>query len=185
MSLLLPRPFYSLHKSPCQTSGALFLPPSGTATVGESLDDHPVPNTRAEREVVSGRPQGVERGGTMLDGKLQKSRNVAYLPKEETGSVGFSLRRAHRCHLLGPAPCPLPVPSGPPSTTILASANKVKGGDDISVLCTVLGEPDVEVEFRWIYPGLKVRVSQSQQPSELSVAPHPPHPCLSVTWTRT
>uniref|UniRef100_A0A8D1BWP6 Platelet-derived growth factor receptor-like protein n=1 Tax=Sus scrofa TaxID=9823 RepID=A0A8D1BWP6_PIG len=47
------------------------------------------------------------------------------------------------------------VPSGPPSTTILASANKVKGGDDISVLCTVLGEPDVEVEFRWIYPGLK------------------------------
>lgn len=121
----------------------------------------------------------------MLDGKLQKSRNVAYLPKEETGSVGFSLRRAHRCHLLGPAPCPLPVPSGPPSTTILASANKVKGGDDISVLCTVLGEPDVEVEFRWIYPGLKVRVSQSQQPAELSVAPHPPHPCLSVTWTRT
>nr|XP_058905429.1 platelet-derived growth factor receptor-like protein isoform X4 [Kogia breviceps] len=47
------------------------------------------------------------------------------------------------------------VPSGPPSTTILASANKVKGGDDISVLCTVLGEPDVEVEFRWIYPGQK------------------------------
>ncbi|KAF5922407.1 hypothetical protein HPG69_009450 [Diceros bicornis minor] len=47
------------------------------------------------------------------------------------------------------------VPSGPPSTTILASSNKVKGGDDISVLCTVLGEPDVEVEFRWIYPGQK------------------------------
>ncbi|KAM5264910.1 platelet-derived growth factor receptor-like protein [Ctenodactylus gundi] len=47
------------------------------------------------------------------------------------------------------------VPSGPPSTTILASANKVKGGDDISVLCTVLGEPDVEVEFRWIFPGQK------------------------------
>ncbi|KAB0403752.1 hypothetical protein E2I00_002850, partial [Balaenoptera physalus] len=47
------------------------------------------------------------------------------------------------------------VPSGPPSTTILASANQVKGGDDISILCTVLGEPDVEVEFRWIYPGQK------------------------------
>ncbi|TKC41796.1 hypothetical protein EI555_020397 [Monodon monoceros] len=64
------------------------------------------------------------------------------------------------------------VPSGPPSTTILASANKVKGGDDISVLCTVLGEPDVEVEFRWIYPGQKsygtfdssyVPLSQSEQ----------------------
>ncbi|KAM6220185.1 platelet-derived growth factor receptor-like protein [Rhynchocyon petersi] len=47
------------------------------------------------------------------------------------------------------------VPSGPPSTTILASANKVEGGDDIRVLCTVLGEPEVEVEFRWIYPGQK------------------------------
>lgn len=45
------------------------------------------------------------------------------------------------------------VPSGPPSTTILASSNKVKGGDNISILCTVLGEPNVEVEFRWIYPG--------------------------------
>ncbi|XP_007516362.2 platelet-derived growth factor receptor-like protein [Erinaceus europaeus] len=47
------------------------------------------------------------------------------------------------------------VPSGPPSTTILASSNKVKGGDNINILCTVLGEPDVEVEFRWIYPGQK------------------------------
>ncbi|XP_006834580.1 PREDICTED: platelet-derived growth factor receptor-like protein [Chrysochloris asiatica] len=51
------------------------------------------------------------------------------------------------------------VPSGPPSTTILASSNKVNGGDDIIVLCTVLGEPDVEVEFRWIYPG-----HQSERP---------------------
>uniref|UniRef100_A0A2K6PI83 Platelet-derived growth factor receptor-like protein n=1 Tax=Rhinopithecus roxellana TaxID=61622 RepID=A0A2K6PI83_RHIRO len=47
------------------------------------------------------------------------------------------------------------VPSGPPSTTILASSNKVKSGDDVSVLCTVLGEPDVEVEFTWIFPGQK------------------------------
>ncbi|XP_004682405.1 PREDICTED: platelet-derived growth factor receptor-like protein [Condylura cristata] len=47
------------------------------------------------------------------------------------------------------------VPSGPPSTTILASSNKVEGGDDIRVLCIVLGDPDVEVEFRWIYPGQK------------------------------
>lgn len=47
------------------------------------------------------------------------------------------------------------VPSGPPSTTILASSNEVKGADDIRVLCTVLGEPEVEVEFRWIFPGQK------------------------------
>ncbi|XP_075412895.1 platelet-derived growth factor receptor-like protein [Tenrec ecaudatus] len=45
------------------------------------------------------------------------------------------------------------VPSGPPSTTIWASSDKVKGGEDISVLCTVLGEPEVDVEFRWLYPG--------------------------------
>ncbi|KAI5943832.1 Platelet-derived growth factor receptor-like protein [Manis javanica] len=47
------------------------------------------------------------------------------------------------------------VPSGPPSTTILASSSRVEGGEDMSVLCTVLGEPDVEVEFRWVYPGQK------------------------------
>ncbi|XP_053559892.1 platelet-derived growth factor receptor-like protein [Bombina bombina] len=45
------------------------------------------------------------------------------------------------------------VPSGPPSATITASTNKVRSGDDFSIFCTVLGEPDVEVEFTWIYPG--------------------------------
>uniref|UniRef100_A0A8C5LTU6 Platelet-derived growth factor receptor-like protein n=1 Tax=Leptobrachium leishanense TaxID=445787 RepID=A0A8C5LTU6_9ANUR len=45
------------------------------------------------------------------------------------------------------------VPSGPPSATITASANKVQSGGDFSIYCTVLGEPDVEVEFTWIYPG--------------------------------
>ncbi|KAJ7326736.1 hypothetical protein JRQ81_016495 [Phrynocephalus forsythii] len=45
------------------------------------------------------------------------------------------------------------VPSGPPSTTIKASSSKAEAGEDVSVLCTVLGEPDVEVEFNWIYPG--------------------------------
>ncbi|XP_063776904.1 platelet-derived growth factor receptor-like protein [Pseudophryne corroboree] len=45
------------------------------------------------------------------------------------------------------------VPSGPPSATISASASKVRSGGDFSILCTVLGEPDVEVEFMWIYPG--------------------------------
>uniref|UniRef100_A0A2K6F7Y1 Platelet-derived growth factor receptor-like protein n=2 Tax=Propithecus coquereli TaxID=379532 RepID=A0A2K6F7Y1_PROCO len=47
------------------------------------------------------------------------------------------------------------VPRGPPSATIVASSTKVKGGDDVRVLCAVLGEPDVEVEFRWIFPGQK------------------------------
>ncbi|XP_063314152.1 platelet-derived growth factor receptor-like protein [Pelobates fuscus] len=45
------------------------------------------------------------------------------------------------------------VPSGPPSATLTASSNKVRSGGDFSIFCTVLGEPDVEVEFTWIYPG--------------------------------
>lgn len=45
------------------------------------------------------------------------------------------------------------VPSGPPSATITASSNKVRSGGDFSIFCTVLGEPNVEVEFTWIYPG--------------------------------
>ncbi|XP_029442931.1 platelet-derived growth factor receptor-like protein [Rhinatrema bivittatum] len=45
------------------------------------------------------------------------------------------------------------VPSGPPSATLAASSNKVNGGDNFSVFCTVLGEPEVEVEFSWTYPG--------------------------------
>ncbi|ELW65225.1 Platelet-derived growth factor receptor-like protein [Tupaia chinensis] len=54
------------------------------------------------------------------------------------------------------------VPSGPPSTTISASSNRVRGGEDVRVLCTVLGEPEVEVEFRWVFPGQKC--SQSAVP---------------------
>lgn len=64
-------------------------------------------------------------------------------------------------------PALLAVPSGPPSTTILASSNKVNGGDDISVLCAVLGEPDIEVEFRWIFPGQKVSATPQPQPASL------------------
>nr|XP_033800097.1 platelet-derived growth factor receptor-like protein [Geotrypetes seraphini] len=45
------------------------------------------------------------------------------------------------------------VPSGPPSATLAASSNKVSGGDNFDVVCTVLGEPDVAVEFSWTYPG--------------------------------
>lgn len=71
---------------------------------------------------------------------------VVYCKAEAEGKSQISVKY----HLLY-----VEVPSGPPSTTISASSNKVKGGDDISILCTVLGEPDVEVEFRWIYPGQK------------------------------
>ena len=73
--------------------------------------------------------------------------------------------------------CSLPVPRGPPSTTILASSNKVKGGDDVSVLCTVLGEPDVEVEFRWTYPGQKVSMARPWPAALVSSSLFTPSQC--------
>ncbi|XP_072520270.1 platelet-derived growth factor receptor-like protein [Salminus brasiliensis] len=45
------------------------------------------------------------------------------------------------------------VPSGPPFATIQASSNEVRGGDIFNITCTVLGEPEVEVNFSWRYPG--------------------------------
>uniref|UniRef100_H2QVT0 Platelet-derived growth factor receptor-like protein n=1 Tax=Pan troglodytes TaxID=9598 RepID=H2QVT0_PANTR len=82
----------------------------------------------------------------------------AVAPSQLTATSGSLVRVCFQGYTRGltlPVSCLLPVPSGPPSTTILASSNKVKSGDDISVLCTVLGEPDVEVEFTWIFPGQK------------------------------
>ncbi|XP_078404560.1 platelet-derived growth factor receptor-like protein isoform X1 [Cetorhinus maximus] len=43
--------------------------------------------------------------------------------------------------------------SGPPSTSIAASSNAVSGGDQVNVTCTVLGDPDLQVDFTWQYPG--------------------------------
>lgn len=45
------------------------------------------------------------------------------------------------------------VPSGPPYATIQASSNEVSGGDMFNITCTVLGEPEMDVKFRWTYPG--------------------------------
>ncbi|XP_006000139.1 platelet-derived growth factor receptor-like protein [Latimeria chalumnae] len=45
------------------------------------------------------------------------------------------------------------VPSGPPTTTIMASSTRVQYGDNLHVLCKVLGEPEVQVDFSWLYPG--------------------------------
>ncbi|MGH0134680.1 UNVERIFIED_CONTAM: hypothetical protein FKN15_010779 [Acipenser sinensis] len=56
------------------------------------------------------------------------------------------------------------VPSGPPSVTIEASSSRVMGGDNINVTCTVLGEPEVEVDFTWTYPG------QDQRPVTIKEA---------------
>lgn len=45
------------------------------------------------------------------------------------------------------------VPSGPPFATIQASSNEVSGGEIFNLTCTVLGEPEVEVNFSWRFPG--------------------------------
>ncbi|XP_030305472.1 platelet-derived growth factor receptor-like protein isoform X2 [Calypte anna] len=45
------------------------------------------------------------------------------------------------------------VPKGPPSTTIAVSSSRAEVSERIHVTCTVLGEPDVDVDFRWQYPG--------------------------------
>ncbi|NXP74485.1 PGFRL protein, partial [Ramphastos sulfuratus] len=44
------------------------------------------------------------------------------------------------------------VPKGPPSATIEALSSRAEVSDSIHVTCTVLGEPDVDVSFRWQYP---------------------------------
>ncbi|KAF0878582.1 PGFRL protein, partial [Crocuta crocuta] len=47
-------------------------------------------------------------------------------------------------------------PSSPPKPTIQASATSVQLGENFSVTCTALGEPDIAVDFIWEYPGQKV-----------------------------
>ncbi|XP_029020781.1 platelet-derived growth factor receptor-like protein [Betta splendens] len=45
------------------------------------------------------------------------------------------------------------VPVSPPFVSLEAFPGSVRGGDDINVTCTVLGEPEVDVSFLWFYPG--------------------------------
>ncbi|XP_026185944.1 platelet-derived growth factor receptor-like protein [Mastacembelus armatus] len=45
------------------------------------------------------------------------------------------------------------VPTGPPFLSLESSPASVRGGDNINVTCTVLGEPEVDVSFAWSYPG--------------------------------
>lgn len=52
----------------------------------------------------------------------------------------------------------LTVPSGPPFVSLEVSLESVRGGDNVNVTCTVLGEPDVDVSFSWSYPGQVRRV---------------------------
>ncbi|XP_062249023.1 platelet-derived growth factor receptor-like protein [Platichthys flesus] len=49
------------------------------------------------------------------------------------------------------------VPSGPPFVSLQSSPESVRGGDNMNVTCTVLGEPEVDVSFVWSYPGQDLR----------------------------
>lgn len=51
------------------------------------------------------------------------------------------------------------VPVGPPFASLEAFPDFVRGGDNVNVTCTVLGEPEVDIGFLWFYPG-QVRVNE-------------------------
>ena len=176
-SLLLPLPFYSLHVSSWQTFWALLLITSVMPGPGDFWMTTPFWTPKVEKEEVSEETRSGGEGRPDASWGAEERQEYS-IPAQRREHVCWSVSAmAHGFHLTSPVPCSFPVPSGPPSTTILASANKVKGGDDISILCTVLGEPDVEVEFRWIYPGQKVSIPRPQ-PAALLVL-FPTHPQLT------
>ncbi|XP_003970188.2 platelet-derived growth factor receptor-like protein [Takifugu rubripes] len=53
------------------------------------------------------------------------------------------------------------VPSGPPYVSLEVSPESVRGGDNINVTCTALGEPEEDMNFSWIYPGQDQRPVQT------------------------
>ncbi|NXH16452.1 PGFRL protein, partial [Bucco capensis] len=71
-------------------------------------------------------------------------KGIVYCKAESQGAPQISIKY----HLLY-----VEVPKGPPSTTIAASSSRAEVSDRIHVICTVLGKPDVDVNFRWQYPG--------------------------------
>ncbi|XP_071599546.1 platelet-derived growth factor receptor-like protein isoform X2 [Heliangelus exortis] len=71
-------------------------------------------------------------------------KGIVYCKAESQGAPQISIKY----HLLY-----VEVPKGPPSTTIAVSSSRAEVSESVHVTCTVLGEPDVDVNFRWQYPG--------------------------------
>ncbi|XP_054059640.1 platelet-derived growth factor receptor-like protein [Rissa tridactyla] len=71
-------------------------------------------------------------------------KGIVYCKAESQGAPQISIKY----HLLY-----VEVPKGPPSATIAVSSSRAEVSDSVHVICTVLGEPDVDVNFRWRYPG--------------------------------
>ncbi|XP_072288509.1 platelet-derived growth factor receptor-like protein [Eucyclogobius newberryi] len=49
------------------------------------------------------------------------------------------------------------VPSGAPFVSVETSPDVVMEGDSVNVTCTVLGEPEVNIDFNWIHPNQPAR----------------------------
>ncbi|KAJ7417653.1 Platelet-derived growth factor receptor-like protein [Pitangus sulphuratus] len=71
-------------------------------------------------------------------------KGIVYCKAESQGAPQISIKY----HLFY-----VEVPKGPPSATIEVSSNRAKLGERVAVICTVPGEPDVDVHFTWRYPG--------------------------------
>lgn len=54
------------------------------------------------------------------------------------------------------------VPSGAPFVSVRVSPDSVVDGDSVNVTCSVLGEPEVLVDFSWTYPNQPTRAVQVQ-----------------------
>ncbi|XP_024138685.1 platelet-derived growth factor receptor-like protein [Oryzias melastigma] len=54
------------------------------------------------------------------------------------------------------------VPRGPPFASLEVSPEFVRGGENINVSCTVLGDPEADVSFTWSYPGQGFRPTHIQ-----------------------
>ncbi|NXY86124.1 PGFRL protein, partial [Alcedo cyanopectus] len=83
------------------------------------------------------------RKGFIYQHPTSAHKGIVYCKAESQGAPQISIKY----HLLY-----VEVPKGPPSATIAASSNRAEVSDSVQVICTVLGEPDVDVSFSWQYP---------------------------------
>ncbi|CAF92020.1 unnamed protein product, partial [Tetraodon nigroviridis] len=82
--------------------------------------------------------------GFVLQNPSKKHQGVFYCKAETSGTSQISTKY----QLLY-----VEVPKGPPYVSLKVSPEFVRGGDNINVTCAVLGEPEEDVNFSWIYPG--------------------------------
>ncbi|XP_010862611.2 platelet-derived growth factor receptor-like protein [Esox lucius] len=62
-------------------------------------------------------------------------------------------------------------PMAPPTPVIQASSSSVAIGQNLQVTCTVIGEPDVVIDFTWEYPGQQIGRPMYTQESVVAEGP--------------